>query len=136
MTLHMSSDTVFTIPYHGAMGPMLGFRKSVITSPSAVASAEAIAADSTREYVHRTLGGTDIGVRPSATVVIPPTHSGDAPYPFRREGDNSVNMNQGFYTIYIYTNVVESRIVGGSMAPLLRSLRLRNSRRHDIRSFQ
>ena len=26
ITLHVSSDTVFTIPYHSALGPMLGFR--------------------------------------------------------------------------------------------------------------
>ena len=54
-------------------------------------------------------------------------HSPDAPYPFRKEGDNSVNMNQGFDTIYIYTDVVESRIVGDSMAPLLRSLPVRGT---------
>ena len=120
MTLHMSSDTVFTIPYHGAMGPMLGFLTSVVTSTSAVALAAAIAADSTREYVYPRLGGTDIGVRPSATVVMPPTHNAYAPYSFRKEGDNSVNMNQRFDTIYIYTNVVEPRIIGDRTGLFLR----------------
>ena len=33
-----------------------------------------------------------------------------------------VDMDQGFDTIYVYTDVVESRIVGDSLAPLLRSL--------------
>ena len=103
ITMHMSPDKVFTIPYLSAVGPMLGFRNSVITSLSAAAAA-------------------DIGVTPTAAVVMPLTHSPDAPYPFRREGDNSVNMNKGFDTIYIYTNFVEYHIVGDIMAPLLRSL--------------
>ena len=47
MTLHLPSDTVFTISYHSAMGPMLRFRKSAITSPPAAA-----AAGGTREYFH------------------------------------------------------------------------------------
>ena len=122
MTLHMLSDTMFTIPYHSALGPMLVFRKSVATSPSAVAAAAAIAADSTRQYVHPRLGGTDIGVTPSATVLVPPTYSPDAPYPFRKEAEDVVSMTCGFNTIYVYTDVVESRIVGGSLAPLLRAL--------------
>ena len=121
--LHMSSDTVFTIPYHSALGPMLGFRKSVVTSPPAVAvTAAAIAADSTRHYVHPRLGGTDIGVTPSTTVIIPPTHSPDAPYPFCEESEDVVSMTRGFNTIYVYTDIVESRIVGDSLAPLLRAL--------------
>ena len=33
-----------------------------------------------------------------------------------------VHMDQGFDTIYAYTDVVESRIVGDSLAPLLRAL--------------
>ena len=117
MTLHISSDTVFTLPYHSALGPMLGFRKPVVTSPQAAA-----AADSTRQYVHPRLGGTDIGVTPSATVTIPPTHSPDAPYPFRKEAEDVVNMTRGFDTIYVYTYVVESHIVGDSLASLLRAL--------------
>ena len=122
MTLHMSPDTVFTIPYHIAVGPMLGFRKSVVTSPSAVVAAAVAAADNTRRYVHPRLGGTDIGVTPLATVIMPPTVSPDARYPFRKEADDVVNMTRGFDTIYVYTDVVESRIVGDSLAPLLRAL--------------
>ena len=36
--------------------------------------------------------------------------------------DDIVDMTQGFDTTYIYTGVVESRIVGDSLAPLLRDL--------------
>ena len=125
MTLHMSSDTVFIIPYHSALGPILGFRKSVVTSPSAVA-ATAIAADSTHQYVHPRLGGTDIGVTPSATVIIPPTHSPDAPYPFCKEAEDVVSLTRGFNTVYVYTDVVESRIVDDSLAPLIGSDRFTN----------
>ena len=113
---------MFTIPYHSALGPMLGFRKSVVTSPSAVAAAAAVAADSTCQYVHPRLGGTDIGLTPSATVIMPPTHRPDAPYPFRKEAEDVMNMTRGFDTIYVYTDVVESRIVGDSLAPLLQAL--------------
>ena len=122
MTLHMSSDPVFTIPYHSALGPMLGFRKLVVTSPPAAAAAAAVAADSTRQYVHPRLDGSNIGVTPSATVIMPSTHSPDAPYPFRKVAEDVVNMTRGFDTIYVYTDVVESRIVGDSVAPLLRAL--------------
>ena len=113
ITLHMSSDTVFTIPYHSALAPMLGFRESIVTSPPA-----APAADSTRQHDHPRPIGT------SATVIIPPppTHSPDGSYPFRKVAEDVVNMNRGFDTIYVYTDVVESRIVGDSVAPLLRAL--------------
>ena len=37
-----------------------------------------------------------------------------------REGDSVVDMAQGFYSLYVYTNVVESRVVGHSVVPLLR----------------
>ena len=37
-----------------------------------------------------------------------------------READSVVDMAQGFYALYVYTNVVESRIVGDSVVPLLR----------------
>ena len=40
----------------------------------------------------------------------------------RKEAEKVVDMDQGFDTIYVYTDVVESRIVGDSLAPLLRSL--------------
>ena len=121
MTLHMSSDTVFTIMYHSALEPMLGFRKAVVTSPQTAAAVAAAAADSTRQYVHPRLSGTDIDLTPSATVIVPATHIPDAPYPFRKVAEDVVNMTRRFDTIYVYTDVVESRIVGDSLAPLLRA---------------
>ena len=36
-----------------------------------------------------------------------------------------VNLTQGFDTLYVYTNIVESRIVGNTLAPLLRPLPIR-----------
>ena len=120
-TLLISSDTVFTIPYHSAMGPMLGFRKSMVTSQPAAA------AGGTHEYVHPRLGGTDIGVTLSVSVVLPPSRIPHGPYSFRKEGANVVSMARGLDTIYIYTDVVESRIVGDSLTPLLRSLPVRGN---------
>ena len=37
-----------------------------------------------------------------------------------READSVVDMAQGFYALYVYTNVVESCVVGDSVVPLLR----------------
>jgi hypothetical protein len=37
-----------------------------------------------------------------------------------READSVVVMAQGFHALYVYTNVVESRVVGDSVVPLLR----------------
>ena len=37
-----------------------------------------------------------------------------------REGDSVVDMAQGFYSLYVYTNVVESGVVGHNVVPLLR----------------
>ncbi|KAK2187695.1 hypothetical protein NP493_156g00009 [Ridgeia piscesae] len=37
-----------------------------------------------------------------------------------KEGDSVVDMAQGFYALYVYINVVEPRLVGDSVAPLLR----------------
>ena len=37
-----------------------------------------------------------------------------------READSVVDMAQGFYALCVYTNVVESRVVGDSVVPLLR----------------
>ena len=34
------------------------------------------------------------------------------------------DMSQGFYALYVYTNVVESRVVGDTVAPLLRAVPL------------
>ena len=37
-----------------------------------------------------------------------------------READSVVDMSQGFESLNVYTNVVEPRVVGGSLVPLLR----------------
>ena len=106
MTLHMTPNTVFTIRHHSATASMLGFRKSVVTTPLVVVATDA---ESTR-------------VRPSISSIPPPPHPSDDSYPFHNEADDVVNMTHGLDTIYINTDVVESRIVGDSLAPLLRTL--------------
>ena len=35
-----------------------------------------------------------------------------------------IDMAQAFYSLYVYTNVVDSRVVGDSVAPLLRTVPL------------
>ena len=104
MTLHMTANTVFTIPYHSAMTSMLGFRRPVASEPEAVTSFPII----------------DIDHLPS-----------DSSYPFHIEADDVVNLTQGFDTLYVYTDIVESRIVGDTLAPLLRALPI--SGRHGDR---
>ena len=37
-----------------------------------------------------------------------------------RQADSVVDMAQGFYALYVYTNLVEPRVVGDSVGPLLR----------------
>ena len=37
-----------------------------------------------------------------------------------READSVVDMSRGFESLYVYTNVVEPRVVGDSLVPLLR----------------
>ena len=103
MTLHMTPNTVFTIP-HSATASMLGFRRPVASEPEAVTSSPVIAIDS---------------------------HPSDSSYPFHVEADDVVNMTQGFDTLYVYTDIVESRIVGDTLAPLLRALPI--SGRHGDR---
>ena len=104
MTLHMTPNTVFAIPYHSATAPMLGFRRSVVTSPSAATEAE----------IAR--------VHSSTSSISPPAQTSGESYPFHNESDDVVNLTHGFDTIYVYTDVLESRIVGDSLAPLLRAL--------------
>ena len=102
MTLHMTANTLFTIPYHSATASMLGFRGPVASDPEAVTSPPVIDTD------------------PS-----------DSSYPFHVEADDVGNLTQGFDTLYVYTDIVESRIVGDTLAPLLRALPI--SRRHGDR---
>ena len=117
MTLHMTPSTEFTVPHHSALVRMLGFEPSVVSSPPAAA-----AADITRTHVQPRLGGTNIGLTPSTSVVLPHEETPDGSHTYRKEAEHVVHMDQGFDTIYVYTDVVESRIVGDSSAPLLRAL--------------
>ena len=109
MTLHMTPSTDFTV-----LVRKLGFEPSVVSSPPA--------ADMTRTDVYPRLGGTNIGLTASTSVVLPPEDTPDGSYTYRKEAENVVHMDQGFDTIYVYPDVVESRIVGDSLAPLLRAL--------------
>ena len=97
MTLHMTENTVFTIPNHSATTSMLGFRRPVVS--------EAITSSSVTDS--------------------------NSSYPFEIETDDVVNMTHGFDTLYIYMDIVESPIVGDTLAPLLRALPI--SGRHGDR---
>ena len=75
---------------------MLGFDPSVVSSsaappPSALASILA-ATDMARMYVHPSLGGTDIGLTPSASVVLQPKQTPDGPYSYRKEAENVMDI--------------------------------------------
>ena len=105
MTLHMTENTSFTIPYHSSITSMLGFHKKVITGTETTATSA-----SSLEFDSRT---------------------SDSSYPFHIEATDVVDMKQGFNTLYVYTDVVESRIVGNTLAPLLRSIPI--SGRHGDR---
>ena len=133
MTLHMTLGTELTVPHRSALVRMLGIEPSVVSSPPSIAAAVLSALGSivsavttitemTRTDENPRLGGTDIGLAPSATVFLPPKETADGPYTYRKEAEHVVQMDQGFDTIYVYTDVVESRIVGDSVAPLLRAL--------------
>ena len=124
MTLHMSPGTDFSMPYQSAMGTILGFYPSLVTSPARDLD--------TRVYTHPRVGEEtnrvyppELGLTPSATVTLPPDKAKTIDYSFRQEANTAVNMNQGFDTIYVYTDVVESRIGGDSLVPLLRCLPVR-----------
>ena len=82
MTLHMTENTLFTIPYHSAVASMLGFREPVASESVAATSSPVLPADSRHP---------------------------DSSYPFHFEADDVVNMTQGFDTLYLYTDIVESR---------------------------
>ena len=133
MTLHMTPDTEFTVPHRSALGRMFGFEPSVVSSPPSLAlagpsvlgsimAAITTATEMTSTDENPRLGGRNIGLTPSATVFLPPKETPDGLYTYRKEAEHVVQMDQGFDTIYVYTDVVESRIVGDSVAPLLRAL--------------
>ena len=105
MTLHMTENTRFTIPYHSSTTSMLGFHKKVVTGTETTAT--------------------------SASSLVPDSRPSDSSYPFHIEAPDVVDMTQGFNTLYVYTDVVESRIVGDTLAPLLRSIPI--SGRHGDR---
>ena len=123
MTLHMSPDTDFSMSYQSAMGTILGFYPLLVTSPARDRDK--------RVYTHPRVGEEtnppELGLTPSATVTLPPKKpkTTDSSYSFRQEANTVVNMNQEFDTIYVYTDVVESSIVGDSLVPLLRYLPVR-----------
>ena len=104
ITLHMTANTLFTVPYHSAVAAMLGFREPVASEPEAATSSPVLPNDSRHP---------------------------DSAYPFHIEADDVVNLTQGFDALYVYTNIVESRIVGDTLAPLLRALPI--SGRHGDR---
>ena len=71
MTLHMSPGTDFSMPYQSAMGIILGFYPSVVTSPARDRD--------TRVYTHPRVGEEnnqtyplELGLTPSATVTLKP----------------------------------------------------------------
>ena len=111
ITFHMTPNE-FTLRYQSAMGTILSFRSSVVT----------------REYASRTLGGKDLRLTPSTTVQSP-GRTGE--FTYHKEADCVVDMHQWFSIIYVYTDVVESRIVGDSLALLLRSVPVRGQWFHD-----
>ncbi|RLJ22858.1 hypothetical protein DJ031_00125, partial [bacterium endosymbiont of Escarpia laminata] len=43
-------------------------------------------------------------------------------YTYEYEGHNTVDMRAGVDTMYVYTDIVESRVVGDVYAPLLRNI--------------
>ena len=105
MTLHMTANILFTIPYYSATASMLGFREPVASEVETATT--------------------------STSSLVPDSMPSGSSYPFHIEADNVVDMTQGFNTLYVYTDVVESRIVGDTLALLLRSIPI--SGRHGDR---
>ena len=97
ITLHMTENTLFTIPYHSSTASMLGFRESVATGAE-----------------------TTTTTTTSASSPVSDSRPSDSSYPFHIEATDVVDMTQGFNTLCVYTDVVESRVVGDTLAPLLR----------------
>ena len=119
MTLHMTPGTEFTVPRRSALGRMLGFESSVISSPP---STVPVILGSIMSVTISAAEATSTDGNPSTALFLPPKETPDGPYTYRKEAEHVVQMDQGFDTIYVYTDVVESRIVGDSVAPLLRAL--------------
>ena len=119
MTLHMTPGTEFTVPRRSALGRMLGFESSVISSPP---STVPVILGSIMSATISAAEATSTDGNPSTALFLPPKETPDGPYTYRKEAEHVVQMDQGFDTIYVYTDVVESRIVGDSVAPLLRAL--------------
>ena len=93
ITLHISPGTDFSMPYQSAMGTILGFYPSLITSPARDRD--------TRVYTHPRVGEEnnqsyppEPSLMPSATLK-PKPKTIDIPYSFRLEANTVVNMNQG-----------------------------------------
>ena len=50
MTLHMTANTLFTVPYHSATASTLGFCRPVASDPEAVTSSPVVDIDSDSSY--------------------------------------------------------------------------------------
>lgn len=98
ITLHMTSKTKFHISSETAMGTILGLQTPIVSIHI-------------QPMVHNKI------IKPSASVYNKPPVDD---YVFDIEGNSVVDMNQGFAIMYIYRDVVESRVVGASHTPLLR----------------
>ena len=123
MTLHMTPGTEFTVPRRSALGRMLGFEPSVVSSPPSTGPSTGPSV--LGSIISATISAaetTSMDENPSATVFLSPKETPDGQYTYRKEAEHVVQMDQGFDTIYVYTDVVESRIVGDSVEPLLRAL--------------
>lgn len=50
-------------------------------------------------------------------------------------GDRAVDMTEGFSSLYVYTNIVENRLVGDSLVPLLRTVPFDTGKRRSIHQW-
>ncbi len=55
----------------------------------------------------------------SQSVYTTPEEEGPDYY-YVKKAESVVDMAQGFYSLYVYTDVVEPRVVGDTVVPLLR----------------
>ena len=124
MTLHMSPGTDFSISYQSAMGTILGFYPSLVTS---------LARDrDTRLYTHPRVGEEpELSLTPSATVTLKPTPTTtDSPYSFRGEHESRVRHH-----LRLHGRRGVSHRRRQSRAVVAMPPDSRRSRRHGIRSF-